>query len=340
MSMFHKATKKKLKARVALDGPAGSGKTYTGLRFAFALAGDRELGKVAVIDTEHRSASKYVGESPDGFAWDFEVCELAHYAPSTYVQVLQEAGRAGFDVVLIDSLSHAWEGVGGALDQVNKKGGNSFTAWKDVTPQHREMIDAILACPCHVIVTMRTKMEYVLEEQQNKQGKTVQVPKKVGMAPIQRQGMEYEFDVVCDIDVTHTLTVSKTRCPALDGKKAVIPGPGFIAPLVDWLGDGVDSPQKEQIGDDLVSREVDAAGVLLSGQPKSDPQVQYSDDPCGDETAAQIKEAAKELGVPPAKIAEIISRYGVKHLADLPSKAADMLLQKLRVRQQEEEVPF
>jgi hypothetical protein len=234
--MFKAATRKKLKLRMAIDGPSGSGKTYTALRLAFGLG-----SKIAVIDTEHRSASKYLGESPDGVPWQFDCCELegGQYAPSTYTQIIKEAGRAGYDVLVIDSLSNAWEGAGGALDIVDRKGGNSFTAWKDVTPLHREMVEAILACPCHVIATMRSKMEYILEEETNKQGKTITVPKKIGMAPIQRQGMEYEFDIVADIDLSHTLTVSKSRCSAVDGLKAIKPGAAMVGPIKDWLETGM-----------------------------------------------------------------------------------------------------
>lgn len=242
MGMFKKAERKKIRLRMALDGPAGSGKTYSGLMFAFALG-----KKVAVIDTEAGSATKYEGYQPEGSEpWRFDVCELSSFSPSTYEQVIQEAGRLGYDVLLIDSLSHAWQGTDGALEQVDKKkgkeGGNSFTAWKDVTPQQSRMIDAILRSPCHVIATMRTKTEYVLEEQTNASGKKVMVPKKIGLAPIQRQGVEYEFDVVCDIDQAHTLYVSKSRCPSIADRVAHKPGPAFMAPLKYWLEEGMDVP--------------------------------------------------------------------------------------------------
>lgn len=350
MSMFKKASREKLKARIALDGPSGSGKTYTGLRFAFALAGSG--GKVAVIDTEHRSASKYQGESPDGVPWDFDVCELTHYAPTTYTQVLREAGAQGYDAVLVDSLSHAWEGVGGALDQIDKKGGNSFTAWKDVTPQHREMIEAILACPCHVIVTMRTKMEYVLEEQTNKQGKSTMVPKKIGMAPIQRQGMEYEFDIVCDLDHSHTLTVSKSRCPAIDSRKVVNPSPAFLTPVISWLDKG-SAPVRTDEAEPIVfgqpstpsstqpSTSAKPGGVKMNGKSKGDNTHEQSvKEPCGDEIANQIKGFAKTLDMPPQKLAEIVKRYGVERVADIPFREADQLRRSLEKMTLEQKAPF
>lgn len=235
-SRFEPATRKKLKLRLALDGPAGAGKTLTGLRFAFALG-----KKVAVIDTEHGSASKYQGDAPDGIPFDFQVLELNQHAPTEYTAAIEEAARLGFDVLLIDSLSHAWAGNEGALELVSKKGGNSYTAWKDVTPMHTRMIEAILGAPMHVIATMRSKTEYVLEE--NEKGK--QVPRKIGMAPIQRAGMEYEFDLYGSMDWSHVLTVTKSRCSAVADAIAVKPGATWLEPVIRWLETGVSIKPKE-----------------------------------------------------------------------------------------------
>lgn len=236
MSMFKKATRKQLRLRLAIDGPAGSGKTFTGLRLAFALG-----QRVAAIDTERGSASKYAGEAPDGVPFNFDVLELDDHSPSNYTAAILAAGQAGYDALLIDSLSHAWAGQGGALDLHTKAADrerNSFTAWKNVTPMHNEMVEAILRSPCHVIATMRTKTEYVLEP--NERGQMV--PRKIGLAPIQRSGVEYEFDVVCDMDQDHVLRVSKSRCPQLSGKVAVKPGAPFFVPLATWLDGGEAAP--------------------------------------------------------------------------------------------------
>lgn len=232
-SRFKQATREKLKLRMAIDGPSGAGKTYTALRTAFAL-GDR----VAVIDSENRSASKYVGTTEDGKTWQFDVLELTSCSPSEYRSAIEDAGREGYDVVVIDSLSHAWEGKDGALELKDRKGGNSFTAWKDITPMHRGMIDAILGSPCHVIATMRSKTEYVVEVDSN--GKSV--PRKVGTAPIQRAGMEYEFDVYGSMDYSHMMTVTKSRCSAIQDAVVVKPGASFVQPLVDWLETGTAAP--------------------------------------------------------------------------------------------------
>lgn len=200
---FKKATKKALKLRIALVGPSGSGKTFTALRMAKGMG-----GRVALIDTERGSASHYSSE------FDFDTLQLNTHSPQEYIKAIQAAGAAGYDVLIIDSLSHAWAGRDGALEQVDKIAGqsgskNSFAAWRHVTPWHNRLIDAILSSPAHVISTMRVKTEYAIE---NVSGK--QVPKKIGLAPIQRDGVEYEFDWVADIDADGFLKVSKSRMSA------------------------------------------------------------------------------------------------------------------------------
>lgn len=229
MTGFRKGTRERARARIAIDGPSGSGKSLTALRFAFALG-----KKVAVIDSERRSALLYVTADYDGVKFDFDHMELTSYNPAEYTAAI--AAAAGYDVLVIDSLSHAWEGVDGVLEMVDKKTvkGFSFGAWKDVTPVHRRMVEAILAFPGHVIVTMRSKVEYVLET--NAAGK--QVPRKIGMAPIQRAGMEYEFTLYCSMDEEHFIRVSKCRGGSLDGNVGHKPGAGFLAPFVAWLNTG------------------------------------------------------------------------------------------------------
>lgn len=238
-SRFRKGSRKQLKLRMALDGPSGAGKTYTALRMAFALATNR---RVAVIGTEGSanddSAEKYYGtEDPDhpGQRWEFDVLHLDSHSPSEYRAAIEELGRAGYEVGIIDSLSHAWEGKDGALELKDKKGGNSFTAWKDITPLHRAMVESILTSPCHMIATMRSKTDYVVETDTN--GKSA--PRKIGMAPVQRQGMEYEFDIYGSLDWSHMMTVTKSRCPDVDGEIVVKPGKPFMQKVISWLNTGV-----------------------------------------------------------------------------------------------------
>lgn len=235
MAGFTKAVRSQRKLRAAFDGPAGAGKTFTALRLAFSLV-EAGLGKrVAVIDTENNSASLYAGEAPDGTPWEFDTMPLKQYGPDQFTFGLQTAVKEGYDVVVVDSLSHAWIGEGGALDMVDQKGGNKFAAWKDITPLQRRMVDSIIRSPAHVIATMRSKTEYVLEEETNAAGKVVKVPRKIGMAPVQRDGLEFEFDVYGSLDTSHQLKITKTRCAVLDNATAIKPGPAFWSPLFDWL---------------------------------------------------------------------------------------------------------
>ena len=225
MSAFKKATRTAAKLRIGMAGPSGSGKTYTAIRLA------AQLGKrIAVIDTERGSASLYEGEQPDGVPFAFDVLELHSFEPANYEQAIRLAVNGGYDVIIIDSLSHAWNGVGGMLEQVDRAGGQ-FGAWRNVTPQHNRLVDALLTADAHVIFTLRTKTEYVVVE--NARGK--KEPQKIGLAPVFRDGIEYESTVFLDLDVEHNAKVSKTRCAALDGRTYHKPGPDLARPLIDWL---------------------------------------------------------------------------------------------------------
>lgn len=234
--MFKKATKTQSRLRLALIGPSGGGKTYTSLAIASTLG-----SKIAVIDTERGSAAKY----SDIFT--FDTCDMPNHHPNTYIQAIQAAEDAGYDVLIIDSLSHAWSGRDGALELVDKAAkrsgnGNSFGAWRDVTPLHNALVDAMIGARLHIIATLRTKTEYVQEK--DERGKTV--IRKMGMQPIQRDGLEYEFDVVGDIDADNTLIIGKTRCPALSGAIYSRAGRDVATVLVNWLSDGAPAPQVEQ----------------------------------------------------------------------------------------------
>lgn len=238
MEIVH-ATKNKLKARVAIDGPTGAGKTLTSLYLARALAGP--TGKIIGIDTERGSMRLYSDKV------DFDVIELhpddpGGFSPKNYVAAIKMAEQAGADVIDIDSLTHAWEGEGGALDQVDDAAsrikGNSYAAWRNVTPMHREMVDAILQSTCHIVATMRSQMDYIQEKDAS--GKTTIT--KVGMAPIQRKGMEYEFTLVGDMDVDHKLIITKSRCDMMADKVQLKPDVEFWIPFVEWLDSGDAAP--------------------------------------------------------------------------------------------------
>lgn len=232
--MFKPATKAQAKLRLALIGPAGAGKTYTALAIASTLG-----KRVAVLDTERGSASKYA----DLFTFDTVTPET--FAPHVYQDVIKAAEAAGYDVLIIDSLSHAWSGKGGALEMVDdaskrQRSGNTFSAWRDVTPAHNGMVDSIVSARLHIIATMRSKMEYVQEKDAN--GKTV--VRKVGLQPVQRDGLEYEFDVVADLTTDNDMIIGKTRCSALKDRIFHQAGADVAAILNEWLSSGV-SPNVE-----------------------------------------------------------------------------------------------
>jgi hypothetical protein len=238
---FTKATKTQARLRLALLGPAGSGKTYSALAIGRALVG--EGGKIALMDTEHGSASKYAD------MWEFDTIAPDLFSVETYLEVIRAADRIGYDLLILDSLSHAWAGKGGLLEFVDNaakrsQSGNTFGAWREATPKHNELIEAMLATRCHLIVTMRTKMEYV-QERDERTGKTA--IRKVGLQPIQRDGLEYEFDVVGDLSVENELIVSKTRCSALRGGVFPQPGENVAAILRPWLSSGAAPPPPKPV---------------------------------------------------------------------------------------------
>jgi hypothetical protein len=227
--MFQKATRKKAKLRLALIGPSGSGKTYSALELATGLG-----GRIAMIDTERGSGDLYA----DRFVYDTLQLEPP-FTPQKYIQAIKGAEDEGYNVVIIDSLSHAWAGEGGILDihdniTKSSRSSNGYVAWKDVTPQHEKIINAILGSSLHVIGTIRTKTAYeVVEDERGKKA-----PKRIGLAPIQRQGMEYEFTCVLDLAVdSHVASASKDRTGLFDAQHFVITEKTGEQ-LLQWLESG------------------------------------------------------------------------------------------------------
>jgi len=219
------AKKSEAKARIAICGPSGSGKTFSALELAKGLCSPEEI---VLIDTENRSAAKYA----DG-CWRHLI--LPDFRLETYVHAIEYAQNHA-TVLVVDSISHAWAGKGGALelaDTQQKKVRNKMEAWRHVTPLHNRFVEAMVNCSCHLIVTMRTKTEWVFE--QDARGRNV--PRKIGTKPIQRDGIEYEFDIVCDMTQEHDLIVTKTRCPEIDGAVVNRPGRDFGQTIGAWLSD-------------------------------------------------------------------------------------------------------
>ena len=224
-----KAAKTQSRLRLSIAGPSGSGKTYTALRLASVLG-----EKIGLIDTERGSASKYADQ------FDFDVIELDDFHPQNFIGAIKAFEKAGHDIIIIDSTTHEWNGTNGILELheaavAKQRTKNSYTAWAEVTPLHTDFIDSILQSRCHIIASVRSKTEYVQEK--NDRGQTE--IRKVGMASIQRADMDYEYDVMLELDVQHNGVITKTRCAALDGKVFKRPGNELGEMLKHWLTDGV-----------------------------------------------------------------------------------------------------
>ncbi len=230
--MFKKAQRIQAKLKIGLSGPSGSGKTFSALRLANGIS-----NKIAVIDSERKSASLY----SDRF--DFDVVDLEPpYTTEKYIEAIKAACKAGYEVLIIDSISHAWSGEGGILnqkEQLDARGGNSFTNWAKMTPKQERFVSAILHAPIHIICTLRSKQEYIIE--QNDKGK--QAPRKVGLAPVQREGFEYELTTMFDIAMNHEAETSKDRTGLFVDKITQISEETGKA-FVEWLNAGA-KPNEE-----------------------------------------------------------------------------------------------
>ena len=238
MSIFRKAERRKAKLRLAITGPAGSGKTYGALQVAQGLG-----GRIAMIDTENGSGDLYSS------ICEYDIMNInAPFDPRKYIQAIHDAENEGYDVLIIDSLSHCWISEGGLLDmkeQLATSGKyNSFSAWSKVTPIQNKLIEAMLTSKCHIIATMRSRTDYV--QVVNDKGRTE--IRKVGLAPVQRDGMDYEFSVVFDLNNEHTVNVSKDRTSIFDGKNFTLSSETG-ATLLDWLNSGKDIPDVREINE-------------------------------------------------------------------------------------------
>ena len=216
---FQKATKENIKLRMALYDPPGCGKTYTALQLASCLG-----KRIGLIDTEHGSSRKY------GNLFNFEVLELSKFGPSQYYNAIESAEESGFDYLIIDSLSHAWYAE---LDVV----GSDVRNWAKVRPIERQLWDKIISSSCHIIATMRSKIEYEYGATEIAGKQKITSVRKIGTAPIQKEGSEYELDICGLLDDQNTLMISKSRCPEISSGIYPKPGKKFAEIVQNWLND-------------------------------------------------------------------------------------------------------
>jgi energy-coupling factor transporter ATP-binding protein EcfA2 len=239
---FQKASKKEIFLKIAITGASGSGKTTGALRVARGLVGP--TGKIALIDTENRSASLYADRH------DFDVQNLEPpYIPRDFAGAIRDAEKAGYDALIVDSYSHVWEAVLSLKDAMDKKGGNGYTNWAEAGKEWKVVMDASLQSKMHIIACLRAKTEYVLEE--NDKGK--KVPRKIGMAPIARDGSEFEFTSVFDLDFSHSASTSKDRTGLFDGRFFELTE-DIGQKLRVWLTTGVvdDSVERAELEEQLI----------------------------------------------------------------------------------------
>lgn len=238
MGLFQSAERKKAKLRMALTGVSGGGKTLGALYIAYGMT--KDWHKIALIDTEHERARFYANRS-DLDTGDFLYYSLKPpYSPERYKEAVMEGAEiVGSDgVVIVDSFSHAWNNEGGILEIkegiAKRSGKNDYSAWDEAGKLQNNLVNFILSSDCHTIVTMRSKMEYAMEETETGRMK----PVKVGLAPVQRNETEYEFDIVLDIDRTHRAEVSKDTTFLNRYEELITPQLG--EDLKKWLDEGIE----------------------------------------------------------------------------------------------------
>lgn len=235
-----KSSRKQVKLRLGISGPSGSGKTLAALLMAYGITGN--WNKIALIDSENESASLYTNFKVPGTEFvigEFQTIPLAApYSPEKYIQAIKICEDAGMEIIIIDSITHEWSGKGGCLEihesETSKsKTGNSYTAWAKVTPRHQAFIDSILQSTCHMVTTVRSKTEYAMVERNGKQ-----VPTKLGMASITREGFEYELSVSLDVDLDHRATASKDRTGLFMDKPGFVITPETGQSIKEWCQSG------------------------------------------------------------------------------------------------------
>lgn len=254
---FAKAVKSKSKLRLGLMGPSGAGKTMSALRIASGLG-----GRIGLIDTERGSASLYADR------WQFDVLELGDRSIPGYVQAMRVAAQAGIEVLIVDSLSHAWESLLEEVERIAKAKykGNTWSAWNEGTPMQRDLVNALLDFPGHIIATMRSATEWANET--NDRGKNT--PVRIGLKPIQGKGLEYEFSLLMEINQEHAGLVIKDRSGKFQDKHIMKPDEDFGRALLAWLNDGADKVLAKGPTEEARQTRIehDQASQVAAGDPR------------------------------------------------------------------------
>ena len=237
---LRKATRKKAKIRLGLSAVSGGGKTYSAILIAKGLV-NGDLSKVAIIDTENGSADLYA------HLGDYNVLPIsAPFTPEKYIDAIKECENAGMEVIIVDSITHEWDGKGGILEISNSMTGNSYTNWAKITPRHNAFIDAILQSSSHIITTVRRKQDY--EMTTNQAGKLT--PVKVGLKEVTREGFEYELTVNLELDQKHNATASKDRTGLFIDKPEFVPSEETGRILLEWCESGVEPIDEREAMDE------------------------------------------------------------------------------------------
>lgn len=245
-----RAQRSKAYLKLGISAPSGGGKTLGSLLIGYGLMKQKypnlsdkdRWEKIAIIDTENRSGELYVGRDIAGIViGEYRAITLKPpFEADKYTEAIKLCEENEIEVCIIDSTTHLWSGAGGLLEQksnIEKRTNNSYTAWRDVTPQHSRFIDAMLQTSMHVIATMRAKQEYVVDRNEQT-GKTS--VRKLGLEPEQRKGMEYEFTIFLEVDSEHNAFGSKDRTSIFDQRTFKI-SPSVGVELMKWLDGGVDT---------------------------------------------------------------------------------------------------
>lgn len=242
---FTEANREKSSIRIGIMGPTFSGKTYSALLMARGLVGEK--GRIAVVDCEGGEANLYADVTP----FDSMTLEPP-YTPEKFIEAIEAAEAAGYNALILDTISHEWAGDGGILDNQlsieNKDPKRRWTCWDDLTPRHNRFLNTIIRSPMHIISTMRMKMKYTVDSVDGRSS-----PRKVGMGPIQRENLEYEFSILLEMDESHVATIVKDRSKVLGGVGDVFaPSVEIGNALRVWRESGVDILPKEKKPEPIV----------------------------------------------------------------------------------------